>query len=396
MTWMRNAALGLVLLALLGAAPLFPTEQSQRLADAFSERVRALEVTFNVPGLGLRNHVRTAVALAADEAGTWWLTAPAALSLPGHVDATLAKVQLSDSEASVTVRAVVDDFSGTYALLLESQDRGFAPLAVRPLLPMHGLQWAGLLYAAEDGPVRVLPRLQEIEEVHQRPNGPAKAFTFRTFERLPRSAVGAPVFVNAFGDFADGSDPGFALAGFVVEPRLPAPSLQLRVKGVQAPAMGQLFPEGVEREPTSTDSNQAESTDVSMPQIVINEVESNPSGNDNRREIEEWVELYNPTNDSLSLSGWSLIATQGQNRIDLNGIIAGKDYFVFQQGSQWINNEDSVMLVNPAGEEVDQSPLLVDENNNSFSWQRCPNGQDTDSVNDWRFQASSKDMGNAC
>jgi len=148
MTWMRNAALGLVLLALLGAAPLFPTEQSQRLADAFSERVRALEVTFNVPGLGLRNHVRTAVALAADEAGTWWLTAPAALSLPGHVDATLAKVQLSDSEASVTVRAVVDDFSGTYALLLESQDRGFAPLAVRPLLPMHGLQWAGLLYAA--------------------------------------------------------------------------------------------------------------------------------------------------------------------------------------------------------------------------------------------------------
>ncbi len=392
MNWMRNAAVGLVLLALLGASPLFPTEQSQRLAEVFSERVRALEVSFNVPELGLRNHVRTAVALASDEAGTWWLTAPAALELPGHVDATLAEVQLSDSEASLSVRAVVDDFSGTYALLLESQDRAFAPLAVRQLLPMHGLQWAGLLYAAEDGAVRVLPGLQEIEGVHERPNGPAKAFTFRTFERLPRSAVGAPVFVNAFGDFADGSAPGFALAGFVVEPRLPAPSLQLRVKGVQAPFMGKLFPKGIENNQLVTESNQTETTNVTTDgnsAVLINEFDADPPGED---KDSEWVELFNSGEDAVDISNWFIVAdfqgqggnNEGRIRFPPGTEIGPREVLDFQGMGQVLDNEDEVIeLRNSSSSVIDSTPSLSDTGDGC--WARVPDGS-----SNWNFRPCTR------
>jgi hypothetical protein len=42
-------------------------------------------------------------------------------------------------------------------------------------------------------------------------------------------------------------------------------------------------------------------------EIMINEVELNPAGNDNG---EEKVELYNPSNNIINVSGWTITSTR--------------------------------------------------------------------------------------
>jgi hypothetical protein len=42
--------------------------------------------------------------------------------------------------------------------------------------------------------------------------------------------------------------------------------------------------------------------------VVINEVDTNPSGDDSQS-VSEWVELYNPTESDIDLSGWQIAST---------------------------------------------------------------------------------------
>ena len=42
--------------------------------------------------------------------------------------------------------------------------------------------------------------------------------------------------------------------------------------------------------------------------VVINEVDTNPFGDDSKS-IAEWVELYNPTDSNVDLSGWEIAST---------------------------------------------------------------------------------------
>ena len=42
--------------------------------------------------------------------------------------------------------------------------------------------------------------------------------------------------------------------------------------------------------------------------VVINEVDTNPFGDDSES-ISEWVELYNPTDSDVDLSGWEIAST---------------------------------------------------------------------------------------
>ena len=42
--------------------------------------------------------------------------------------------------------------------------------------------------------------------------------------------------------------------------------------------------------------------------VVINEVDTNPPGDDSES-ISEWVELYNPTDNDVDLSGWKIAST---------------------------------------------------------------------------------------
>jgi hypothetical protein len=129
--------------------------------------------------------------------------------------------------------------------------------------------------------------------------------------------------------------------------------------------------------------------------IIVNEVEQNPSGTDAGY---EWIELYNPTSNIVDISGWTASTTAGvivTLRIPSGTRIPTGGYYVVTYSSQWLDNEgESVILRDSSGNEVDRTPSLSDTYNDDRSWQRYPNGRDTDSVSDWSFRWSTKGASN--
>ncbi|MEA1864004.1 MAG: NosD domain-containing protein, partial [Euryarchaeota archaeon] len=129
--------------------------------------------------------------------------------------------------------------------------------------------------------------------------------------------------------------------------------------------------------------------------IVINEIEQNPAGFDDGH---EWVELYNPTTSDVNLDGWKLSTMHGKTvTVTLHETIPAKGYFVYTHAKQWLDNEDeSVTLRDPQLNEIDRTPYLAEPyrvDNGYYSWQRYPNGNDTDSDSDWMFRALTKGYG---
>ena len=135
----------------------------------------------------------------------------------------------------------------------------------------------------------------------------------------------------------------------------------------------------------------------SVAHIVINEVEQNPPDDDRRSTTMEWVELYNPTSSNINLNGWTLSTTGGKrtHTFTIDGTIKANGYFVYDH-SRWLDNEDeSVILRDTGGNEIDRTPLLEDKKNDDRSWQRYPNGFDTDFSSDWKFRSSTKGYSNS-
>jgi len=134
-----------------------------------------------------------------------------------------------------------------------------------------------------------------------------------------------------------------------------------------------------------------ETTAPTPDHVVINEFEQNPQGEDAGN---EWVELYNPTANSIDVGGWTLSTTSGVTvtvTIPPATKIPAYGYYIVTYGAQWLDNElESVILRDKGGNEVDRTPALTDTFNDGRSWQRYPNGQDTDSISDWSFRASTK------
>lgn len=132
--------------------------------------------------------------------------------------------------------------------------------------------------------------------------------------------------------------------------------------------------------------------------IVINEVELNPPGNDNYKSVIEWIELYNPTSASIDISGWTVSSTHGAKTKTIrisSKVLKPGEYYVIGSSSQWLDNKDErVVLRDSSGRVVDTTPFLSDQENNGLSWSRYPNGRDTDSSSDWRFQSSTKGYSN--
>jgi len=124
--------------------------------------------------------------------------------------------------------------------------------------------------------------------------------------------------------------------------------------------------------------------------IVINEVEANPPGNDNYLSVIEWVELYNPTSEDIKLTGWTLETTHGRTvTVTLYGTIEAKGYYVYGRGSQWLDNEgDSVILRDKNGVKVDEV-AFTDTKNDDRSRQRYPNGEES-----WIFKWQTKGYSN--
>jgi len=129
--------------------------------------------------------------------------------------------------------------------------------------------------------------------------------------------------------------------------------------------------------------------------VVINEFEQNPPGKDAGH---EWVELYNPTTNDLNISGWMVTATHGEQAtatISEGTFIAAREFYVVTYESEWLDNENEVIVLRDAnGNEVDKTLNASDTQNDHLCWARYPNGQDADLNADWRFQRSTRDKFN--
>jgi len=129
--------------------------------------------------------------------------------------------------------------------------------------------------------------------------------------------------------------------------------------------------------------------------VVINEFEQNPPGADAGN---EWVELYNPTASSIHIGGWKLESTHGtieSYNISSGSVISPDGYWTVTFPKQWLDNEDeSVVLFNSIGQEIDRTPTVTDTKDNNWCWARYPNGYDTNSSSDWRFQNATKGFSN--
>ncbi len=129
-------------------------------------------------------------------------------------------------------------------------------------------------------------------------------------------------------------------------------------------------------------------TNTSLSTLIINEIEINPLGEDSGA---EWIELYNPRAHPISLAGWEVTYTSyGGGVATLPAVtVPSKGYFVYTYMKRRLNNSSGlpIQLVDPDGTVVDATPPgLKDSSNDLRTWQRVPNGVDTDSFGDWRFR----------
>ncbi|HEX9908711.1 MAG TPA: lamin tail domain-containing protein [Thermoplasmata archaeon] len=130
--------------------------------------------------------------------------------------------------------------------------------------------------------------------------------------------------------------------------------------------------------------------------VVVNEFESNPQGEDAGK---EWVELYNPLTTPKSLDGWKLSTIHGRSAaIELDGAIPANGLRVFKFPETSIdngysddpfNNGDAVVLLDAAGAVVDVTPVLRDTDNDMRTNQRGWDGGPR-----WVFQQGSYDSSN--
>ena len=122
--------------------------------------------------------------------------------------------------------------------------------------------------------------------------------------------------------------------------------------------------------------------------VVINEVDTNPPGDD-AVNISEWVELYNPTSSTVDLSGWKIASTTVLKKtltIPSGTIIEPGKFKIFSNQQSWFTDiYEVVELIDKSGQVIDKTPLITDVKNDFTSWQRIYDGYDTDDIADWKY-----------
>ncbi|MDA8720797.1 lamin tail domain-containing protein [Nitrosopumilus sp.] len=121
--------------------------------------------------------------------------------------------------------------------------------------------------------------------------------------------------------------------------------------------------------------------------VVINEVDTNPFGDDSKS-ISEWVELYNPTDSDVDLTGWKIASTTVLKKTLAipDGTIIGSDKLLkFTYDKIWFtDSSESVELRNSIDEVIDKTPSITDLKNDFFSWQRSYDGH-----SNWEFSLAT-------
>ena len=100
------------------------------------------------------------------------------------------------------------------------------------------------------------------------------------------------------------------------------------------------------------DGNKVTSFDESSAKVVINEFVYNPSSSGN-----EWVELYNKTDNDIDLNGWEVCELNGESGLEncysmsINSI-AGKGFVVYNFSSDKLNNNGDTIRIKDDNREI--------------------------------------------
>jgi len=133
--------------------------------------------------------------------------------------------------------------------------------------------------------------------------------------------------------------------------------------------------------------------------VVLNEVFVTPK----EGQSSAWVELYNNTDEAISIDGWKLSNATGDVQV-LNGTIAPRDYLVVEAPTAWNAKADAVILRGVDGNQLDdvhwgpapeKSPIVgwsksaVPAPKPDRALVRNPQGFDSDTSKDWLSAKSS-------
>jgi len=136
---------------------------------------------------------------------------------------------------------------------------------------------------------------------------------------------------------------------------------------------------------------------ASADHVVINEVDINPPGDDSKS-VSEWVEIYNPTDSDVDLSGWKIASTTGIKKtmtIQPGTVIKSEQFLRFSYGPAWFTDTNELVELRDENNIViDNTPLKFDKENDYTSWQRLYDGYDFDSSDDWKFATSTSGSSN--
>lgn len=133
--------------------------------------------------------------------------------------------------------------------------------------------------------------------------------------------------------------------------------------------------------------------------VIINELELNPPEGEN-----QWIELYNQGNSSVSLTTLELLSVDGEiikKRFVIpfskENILHPDKYYVIQIGEQpgnFFDNTLTTIVLSDGQTTLDIAQGLSDELADDKTWQRFPDRIDTGAFEDWTFRTATKRVNN--
>lgn len=130
--------------------------------------------------------------------------------------------------------------------------------------------------------------------------------------------------------------------------------------------------------------------------VVINEIDTNPAGDDSKS-VSEWVELFNPTTQDVNIGGWKVASTTVTKKtltLPAGTILKAGQFQVYSYQSLWFTDvSEKVQLKDKEGNLVDETQVITDQKNDFQSWQRKYDGVVSDS-NTWIFKTASAGSSN--
>jgi len=146
------------------------------------------------------------------------------------------------------------------------------------------------------------------------------------------------------------------------------------------------------------DSNTEMANSTEGTHVVIQAFDQNPAGK--IENIYEWVMLYNPTIESVNISGWTISSRCYSGTtitIPLNITIPPKNYLTYLPCKRWLCDKDEkIVLTDTKRNTIDETHEAGDsgrDKDDNRYWKRHPVGVDTDSDTDWRFGLQTLDKG---